>query len=340
MSVKSVSYAQYEGLRQEMLANPLLCHFYEYGYPSATGPAGEIIDLGVEFGRPRTSSLGWAIDEMWITGCGMGAAIAGCPTVVRLPGMTTLFCFEYIFNQGTKLRHMTGGQGSCPIVIWQDSASRGYGRAGGSAGQHTDVGQESCYANLAGLQILCPSTNYNAKGLLISAIRSGDPVLYFVYSGIRSEATLDVPDEAYEFPIGKAEVAAEGDDLTIIAWAPAIVNCKKALAEIQAAGIGVDLIDLVSIKPMDVDTVLASAEKTGRVLIVSHAHYTGGFHHQVAAEIAQKLQGINVKIISFPDAPGPFASTMMSWMVPEEDKIVFAAKQMFSQRAWGQANLD
>ena len=330
MAVKSVAYAILEGLRQEMLANPLLCHFYEYGYPAAVGPAGEIIDLGVEFGRPRTSGLGWAIDEMWITGCGMGAAIAGVPAVVRLPSMTTVFCIEYMFNQGTKLRHMTGGQGSCPLVVWQDAAGRSYGRAGGSAGQHTDVGQEALYANLAGLLVVCPSNNYNAKGLMISAIRCGDPVLYFSYSGIRSEATLDVPDEAYEYPIGKAEVLAEGDDLTIIAWAPAIVPCKQALADIQALGIGVDLIDLVTIKPMDVDAVVASAEKTGRVLIVSHAHYTGGFHSHVAAEIAQKAPGIPLKIISFPDAPGPFASTMMSWMVPEADKIVFAAQQMMA----------
>lgn len=340
MAKKSFSYAQYEGLRQEMLANDQLCHWWEYAYPSAVGPTGEVIDLGVEFGRPRTSGLGWAIDEMWILGAAMGAAIAGVPSVIRLPSMTSVFCAEYIFNQGTKLRHMTGGQGSCPVVIWQDGAGRGYGRAGGSAGQHTDVGQEAVYANMAGLQIVLPSNSYNAKGLLISAIRAGDPILYMGYSGVRARESEDVPDEAYEYPIGKGELVAEGDDLTIVAWAPAIANCDGALGQINELGISADLIDLVSIKPLDTELLFSSVDKTGRVLVVTHASYTGSFASHVVAEIAQQFQGVPIKIIAFPDAPGPFASTMMSWMVPEADKIVLAARQMFDQKYFGGLHID
>lgn len=330
MPKKPYAYAQFEGLAQEMRSNKLLCHFYEYAYPAAVGPTGDVLDLGREFGAPRTSGKGFAIDEAWYIGCATGAAIYGVPVVLHLPAMTTTFCTEFIFNQAAKIRHMTGGQGSCPIVIWQDAAGRTYGRAGGSAGQHTDVGEEALFANMAGLKIVAPSNAYDAKGLLIAAIRDPDPVMYWDYGEVKAGEQPDVPDEAYVVPIGKAAVRQEGKDLTMVAWAPAIVDVGKALPDITKQGISVEYIDLRTIKPWDLDTVLASVKKTGRLLVVTHAHYTNSFASHVVAEVVQKAPGVKCKIIAFPDAPGPFATTMMAWMRPDAPKIVFAAKQMMT----------
>jgi pyruvate dehydrogenase E1 component beta subunit len=312
-----------------MREDPLLCHVYEYAYPSAVGPAGDILDIAVEFPYPRTPpGRGFAIDEAWYLGMATGSSIIGVPVVARLPSMTSLFALEFVFNQGSKIRHMTGGQVGCPMVIWQDASGRRYGRAGGSAGQHTDVGQEAQYANIAGVQIVAPSNAYDAKGLLIAAIRSPDPVIYFDYREVKSGEQPDVPDEIYEVPIGEAAVRQEGTDLSIVTWAPATVDVKVALPEIEAAGISVDLVDLRSIRPMDEEAVLASVEKTGRLLVVTHAHYTNSFASHVVAVAAQKAPGVKAKIIAFPDAPGPFATTMMAWMRPDAPKVVLAAQQM------------
>lgn len=326
MPKKSFAYAQYEGLSQEMRNNKLLLHYYMYAYPSAVGPNGEVLDLGKEFGTPRTSGLGWAIDEPWYYGAATGAAMYGCPTVIRLPSMTSLICVDYVFNQLGKLRHMTGGQASNPVVIWQDMAGRSFGRAGGSAQQHTDVGMESLFANLPGIKIVLPSNAYDAKGLLIAAIRSGDPVMYFDYTEVRAGEQPDVPDGQYEVEIGKAKVRKEGKDLTIVTYAPAITDVTKALPDIEKAGISAEVIDLVTIKPYDLDAVLASVKKTKRLLVVSHGYWTNDFSAQVLADVASALPGTPMKRITYPDAPEPFASSMAAWMRPDAPKIVAAVK--------------
>ena len=190
------------------------------------------------------------------------------------------------------------------------------------------VGQEAIYATLPGLTVVAPGDAYDAKGLLIAAINFPDPVIYFDYREVKSGEQPDVPDEIYEVPIGKAAVRQEGSDLTIVAWAPAVVDCKAALPDLDAAGISAELIDLRTIKPMDEEAVLASVEKTGRLLVVTHGHYTCGYASHVVAVVAQKAASVKSKIIAFPDAPGPFASTMMAWMRPDAPKITLAAQQM------------
>lgn len=326
MPKKSWAYAQYEAIAAEMRLNKLVCHYYEYAYPSAVGPNGEVIDIGKEFGSVRTSGLGWPIDEAWYVGAATGAAMYGCPTIVRLPSMTSLFNVDYVFNQLGKLRHMTGGQCSNPVVIWQDMAGRTFGRAGGSAQQHSDVGQEVIFANLPGVKVVVPSNAYDAKGLMVAAIRSGDPVIYMDYTEVRAGDQPDVPDGQYEVPIGKAFVRKEGKDLTIVTWAPAITDVNKALPDIEKAGISAEVVDLTTIKPYDLDTVLASVKKTKRLLVVEHSHYTAGFGSQVLADVAQLMPGTPMKKIAYPDAPEPFAAVMAAWMRPDAPKILAAAK--------------
>jgi pyruvate dehydrogenase E1 component beta subunit len=324
MAKKPYAYAQLEAVALEMRRNKEMVFFYEYQRPVATLPTGEVLDLVKEFGPDRTSGRGWAIDEAWIAGAAIGAAAAGSPAIARLPAMTTIFAIEFIYNQAGKLRSMTGGQASMPFVLWQDAG----GRTKGSAGQHTEVGQEALYANLPGVKVVVPSNAYDAKGLLIAALRDPDPVIYFDYAEVKSGEQPDVPDEAYEVPLGKAEVRQKGKDLTLVAWAPATVDVKQALPKIAQAGISVEYIDPRTLKPLDLDTLVASVRKTRRLLVVEHGHYTNSFGSHVIAEAVQAVPGIKARKIAFPDVPGPGAAGMMAWLRPDAPKILDAAMQL------------
>jgi pyruvate/2-oxoglutarate/acetoin dehydrogenase E1 component len=324
MAKKSYNYAQLEAVAQEMRANADMVFYYEYQTPTATLPTGEVLDLAKEFGNLRTSGRGWPIDEHWIAGVAIGMAAAGSKAVARLPSMATIYAIEYIQNQAGKIRSMTGGQASMPFVLWQDSGSRNRG----SAGQHTDVGTEVLYANLPGVKVVVPSDAYDAKGLLISAIRDPDPVVYFDYSEVKGGEQPDVPDEAYAIPLGKAAIRQEGRDVTIVAWAPATVDVKNALPAIAKAGISAEFIDPRSLKPLDIDTLVASVRKTRRLLVVEHGNYTASFGSHIVTEVVQAVPGVKVRKIAFPDVPGPGAAGMMSYLRPDAPKILDAAIQI------------
>jgi len=324
MAKKSYNYAQLEAVAQEMRTNPDMVYYYEYQKPVTVSSTGEVLDLVKEFGEVRTSGRGWPIDECWIAGAAIGAAAAGSKAIARLPSMAQIFALEYVYNQAGKLRSMTGGQANMPFVLWVD----GSGRQRGIAGQHTDVGAEVLYANLPGVKVVVPSNGYDAKGLLISAIRDPGPVVYVDYPEVKSGAQPDIPDQTYEVPFGQAVVRQEGDDLTLVAWAPVTVDVRKALPELAKAGIGVEYIDPRSLKPLDVDTLAESARKTGRLLVVEHGHYTAGFGAHVIAEVVQEVPGVKTRRLAFPDVPGPGAAGMMSWLRPDAPKIVDAVKQL------------
>jgi pyruvate dehydrogenase E1 component beta subunit len=309
---------------QEMRKNPNLCYIGQLSVPVSTLPTGEVIDLRKEFGDVRTIAA--PIDEDFNTGIAMGAAMAGVPVVTAIPSMVQTFSVEQIFNQASKLRAMTGGQSTMPMVYIVQGASR----VGGPAAQHNDVGGEGIYAGFPGIKVVVPSNSYDAKGLMVAAIRDPDPVMYVSYSEVGSTAPEEVPDEAYEVPIGKAIVRREGKDLTLLAWAPATVDVGKALPELDKAGISVEYIDPRSLKPFDNATLFASVKKTGRLLVVDHAPYTNSFSSHVLAEVAQFVPGAKVRKIAFPDAPGPASKVMIDWMRPDAPKIVDAAKKMMA----------
>jgi pyruvate/2-oxoglutarate/acetoin dehydrogenase E1 component len=325
MAKKTYAYAVLEGVAQEMRKNPTLCFCYQFETPVARLPGGEMLDLAKEFGTPRTSGRwGWPIDEAWYAGWATGMAMTGCPAIARIPYQAAIFPAEFVLHQIAKLRSMTGGQANLPLVLWIGGA----GRRMGSAGQHTDVGEEAFYAYLPGLKVVAPSNAYDAKGLMIAAIRDPDPVVFHDYSEVRAGEQPEVPDEAYEVPIGKAAVRQPGKDLTLVAWAPATVDVAEALPRIAQAGISAEYIDLRTIKPLDIETLAASVKKTGRLLVVDHGNYTNGFGSHVVAEMAQKVPGAKVARIAFPDAPGPGAKSMISWMRPDAPKIADAARKL------------
>jgi pyruvate dehydrogenase E1 component beta subunit len=187
---------------------------------------------------------------------------------------------------------------------------------------------EALYAQLPGTKVVVPSDAYDAKGLLIAAVRDPDPIVYIDYAEVKAGEQPDVPDEAYEVPIGKAALRQMGSDLTIVAWAPAIVEVRRALPELARRGVSVELIDPRTLKPLDVETLAASVRKTRRLLVVEHGHYTAGYGSHVIAEAVQVVPGIRARKIAFPDVPGPGAAVMMGWLRPDAPKVVDAAIQM------------
>lgn len=323
MAKKSYYYAQLEGVAQEMRANPDMVFYYE-SRPIATLPTGETLNLAKEFGDVRTSGENWPLDEMWIAGAAIGAAAAGSKAIARMPHMTTFYAAEYTFSQAGKFRSMTGGQAHMPFVLWADGPTR----HGGHAAQHVDGGFEAVYAFMPGVKVVVPSNAYDAKGLLIAAIRDPDPVVYMDYAEVKSGPQPDVPDEAYEVPIGKAVVRQKGRDLTLVAWAPVTVEVERALPMFAKAGISVEYIDARSLKPLDLETLTASVAKTRRLLVVEHGCYTGGFGAHVVSELVQEVPGIKVRRIAFPDVPGPSSFVMMGWLRPDAPKILDAAMRL------------
>jgi len=153
-------------------------------------------------------------------------------------------------------------------------------------------------------------------------------VVYMDYPEVKSGEQPDVPDDAYEVPLGEAVVRQQGRDLTLVAWAPATVDVMNALPQIATAGISVEYIDPRTLKPLDVDTLVTSVRKTRRLLVVEHGHYTGGFGSHVIAAVVQEVPGIKARKIAFPDVPGPGAAGMMTWLRPDAPKIVDAARQL------------
>jgi len=318
---KNMTFAILEGIQNEMQREKLLTLFYEYQTPSAR--FGErAINLEKEFGRLRVRFC--AIDEQWIVGGVMGMSLIGVPAIAHIPSMTTFIPFELMFNHAGKLRHMTGGQAAFPMVLWADMASR----TPFQGGQHADAGLESAYARLAGLKVVVPSTPYDAKGLMISAIRDVDPVVFCHYSMPASGP--EVPDEPYTVPIGEAAVRTEGTDLTMVAYAPQTAEMAKAVSELKKEGISAEFIDPRTLAPLEgvMETILKSVKKTGRLLTSDEGSYSFCNCAEIVARVAEALPGTKVKRLAFPDAPAPGAPEMLNHMRVDASRIVAAARRL------------
>jgi pyruvate dehydrogenase E1 component beta subunit len=316
-----MTFAILEGIQSEMQREKLLTLFYEYQTPSAR--FGErVINLEAQFGRLRVRFC--AIDEQWIVGGALGMSLIGVPAIAHIPSMTTFIPFELMFNHAGKLRHMTGGQAAFPMVLWADMANR----SPFQGGQHADAGLESAYARLAGLKVVVPSTPYDAKGLMIAAIRDVDPVVFCHYSMPASGP--EVPDDPYTVPIGEAVVRAEGTDLTLVAYAPQTVEIAKAVNELKQDGISAEFIDPRTLAPLEgvMETILRSVKKTGRLLTADEGSYSFCNCAEIVARVAEALPGTKVKRLAFPDAPAPGAPEMINHMRVDAARIAAAARKL------------
>jgi len=310
---KSMSSAILEAIQAEMRRDKLLTLFYEYQSPGS---------LAAEFGPVRVRFC--AIDEQWIVGGVLGMSMIGVPAIAHIPSMATFIPYELMFNHAGKLRHMTGGQAAFPMVLWTDMARR----SPFQAGQHADAGLESSYARLAGLKVVVPSTPYDAKGLMISAIRDVDPVVFCHYP--MPSAGPEVPDEPYTVPIGEAAVRTEGTDITIVGYAPQTAEIAQAVEELKKDGISAEFIDPRTLAPLEgvMETIIESVTKTGRLLTSDEGSYSFSNCAEIIARVAEAVPGVKVKRLAFPDAPPPGAPEMINYMKVDASNIVAAARKL------------
>jgi pyruvate dehydrogenase E1 component beta subunit len=284
---------------------------------------GDYADVLFEFGVDRIRNT--PICEAGFFGAGMGAALTGLRPVIEGQFSTFLYsAMDQIANQAAKSRYMSGGQATVPVVICSHVVySRGF------AAHHSDR-PWGLFAQIPGLKIIVPTTPYDAKGLLRTAIRDGNPVLCFhdaKLSGLRGE----VPNGEYTVPIGVADIKRLGSDITIVAIAAAVHNGLAAARTLERDGISVEVIDIQTVVPMDRQTIIESVAKTGRLIVVDPAPCTCSVASEVAATVAERVFArVKAPIVRLtaPDVPVPFSPHLERVMFPTTEGIVAAARRL------------
>ena len=324
-TTRELSYAEAirEGLRQAMERDERVFVLGEdIGvYGGAFGVTGDLLQ---QFGPERI--LDTPISELGIAGAAVGAALSGMRPVaeIQFSDFMTL-SMEQIVNQAAKIRFMFGGKTSVPMVV------RAPGGSGtGAAAQHSQS-LEAWFAHVPGLKVVQPATPHDAKGLLMAAIADPNPVLIFEHK-LLYKTKGPVPEEPYEVPIGKAEVRRTGEHTTVIATSIMVSRALVAAEKLAAEGIDLEVIDLRTIRPIDTPTIIASAKKTGRVLIVHEAVMTGGIGAEIAAIIAGSdafdFLDAPIRRLAGRDVPIPYNPNLERAAVPQEDDILTAARRL------------
>jgi 2-oxoisovalerate dehydrogenase E1 component beta subunit len=264
------------------------------------------------------------ISESAIVGAAIGAALVGMRPVAEMQFIDFISCaFDQIVNFAAKCRYRWNA--GVPIVV------RGPCGGGVHGGPFHSQNPEAYFFNVPGLKIVCPSTAYDAKGLIKAAIRDPDPVLYFEHKYLYRRIKEDLPTEDFVVPIGKAALRREGDDLSIITYGAMVYKALEAAEELAKDGIQVEVLDLRSILPLDEEAILATAKKTSKVIVLHEATMTGGPGGEVVARIAEKafeyLDGPIVRIAP-PDTPVPYSPPLEEAFLPQTRDIVAAAKKL------------
>lgn len=266
------------------------------------------------------------ISEAGFVGMGVGAAIRGMRPVIELMfGDFLMVAMDQICNQMAKITYMSGGQVQVPMV---PRMPIGGGRS--SAAQHSQT-FHAWVAHCPGMKVVMPSTGAEAKGLLKTAIRDNNPVVFFEHKMMYT-SEFEVPeDEDYTIPFGKARMVTEGDDVTIVANSIMTVKAEKAVKKLNKEGVGVDLIDLRTIVPMDTDTIIKSVKKTGKLVIVDEGHTSFGITGEIIARIMPHVfydLDAPVKRLGTGDVPLPFSPALEFPLIPDEKKIYRAVKDI------------
>src|SRR5215213_3230734 len=324
-TTREISYAEAvrEGLRQIMEADSRVFVMGEdigvYG-----GAFGVTAGLINDFGAERI--IDTPISEAGIAGACVGAALTGMRPVGEIQFMDFItLSMEQLVNQAAKIRFMFGGRASVPMVL------RAPGGSGtGAAAQHSQS-LEAWFAHVPGLKVVQPATPYDAKGLLLAAIEDPNPVLIFEHK-LLYKTKGHVPEAPYTVPIGVAEIRRQGRDASVIATSVMVSRALAAAERLESEGIDLEVIDLRSIRPIDTATIIGSACKTGRVLIVHEACLTGGIGAEIAAILAggESFDFLDAPIrrLGGRDIPIPYNPVLERSAVPQEDDIIAAARRL------------
>ena len=268
------------------------------------------------------------ISETAIVGAGLGAALTGMRPLVDLhfaDFFTT--AMDEIANQTAKIRYMFGGQVRIPMVIW---APDGGGLS--AAAQHSQS-LESWFVHTPGIKVVVPSEPADVKGLIKTAIREDNPVIFFQHKKLFAQ-TGPVPEEEYLIPLGKGDIKREGKDITLITYSRMTYLSLEASEQLAGEGIDVEVIDLRTLKPLDFDLIAGSVKKTNNVLIVHEACLTGGFGGEIAAKIGEELfdyLDAPVTRIGAKDVPIPFSPVMENFVLPQVNDIVNGVKKVLNR---------
>ncbi len=330
----SIADALKQAIQEEMRRdNTVFCLGEDVDIKGGMGGAFTVTKgLLEEFGPERV--INTPIAEILISGVCVGAGITGMRPVADLQYGDFLFCMmDQLVNQAAKMCYMSGGTVHVPMVMRAPCGATNRGA------QHAQS-LESYFTHVPGLKVICPSTPYDAKGLMKQAIRDDDPVLVFehklLYGGTRKEKDAiktsgEVPEEDYTVEFGKAAVRREGSDVTIVANLLMSYRAQEAAKKLEAEGISCEVIDPRTLVPFDYETVTESLKKTGKLLIVHEDHQNNGWGAQVAAHVAEhNIFDLDapVKIVAAYDTPVPFASPMENFVIPSTERIMDAAREL------------
>lgn len=277
-----------------------------------------------EFGASHV--IDTPISEAVIVGAACGAALLGMKPIAEVQFIDFISCgFDLLTNYAAKSRYRTG----CGI----QAVFRGACGAGVHAGPFHSLNAESFFLNTAGLKIVEPSTAYDAKGLIKSAIRDPDPVLFFEHKKLyRNPRTREeLPEDDYFVPIGKARVARAGADVSIFTFGFQVLNALDAAAELEKEGLSVEVVDLRTLAPLDKEAILASVRKTNRALVLYEASRTGGIGGEIAATIAEEaFEWLDAPIarVAAIDTPVPYSPPLEEYHLPQIEDVLDAARKL------------
>ena len=337
MALMSIAEALRAAIRDEMRRDErVFCLGEDIGIPGGFGGAFTVtLGLSDEFGHERI--LDTPISEALIAGMAVGAAVCGLRPIADVQYGDFLFnMMDQLANQAAKLRYMSGGTLSVPMVMRAPVGATGRGS------QHAQS-LEAFFTHVPGLKVVAPATAYDAKGLLTAAIRDDNPVLVFEHKllygskGSRVEKGAlspvgEVPEDDYIVPIGQGIIRRPGGDITIVATLLMLYRALAAADRLAQQGIEAEVIDPRTLVPLDKNLILASLRKTGRLLIVEEDNLTNGWGAEIAALMADEAFAwldAPIKRLAAPDVPPPFAPVLEQTYLPSEQKIIDMALSMF-----------
>jgi len=286
------------------------------------GAYGVTLGLLEKFGEERVRDT--AISEAAIIGAGLGAAMTGMRPVVEIMYIDFIgICMGQINNQVAKIRYMFGGKTKVPLVI------RTEGGTGRTLGAHHSQSLESWFIHIPGIKVVMPATPYDAKGLLKTSIRDDNPILFIEHKMLYNTKG-EVPEEEYLIPLGQAEVKRKGSDVTLITYSRMLLYSLEAADELEKEEISVEVIDLRSLFPLDLKTIIASIKKTNRVVIVEEDCKTGGVGAEVGMQIMENaFDYLDAPIarVAGADVPMPKSPILEKLAIPDKERIVKAVKE-------------
>jgi len=326
MDNREITYAQalLEAVQQEMEADPSV-YVFGLGVDDPIGMYGTTKDLHKKFGAHRNFDTPISEDSM--TGVAIGSALAGMrPIHVHQRMDFLLLCMNQLINVASKTSYMFGGEFSVPIVV------RGIvGRSWGQGAQHSQSLQ-SLFMHIPGIKVVAPVTPYDAKGIMISSIRDNNPVVILEHRMLYKNLG-HVPKESYELPFGSARSLSEGKDITIVAISHMVIEAMEAMNLLKDKGITIDLIDPVSLSPLDIGSIVSSVEKTGKLLVVDNGWTSCGASAEIITQVIENLDNTsNYKFdrLGFANTPCPTTKSLETLFYPNAQSIAKKAYQLLT----------